>query len=429
MTFLSSMFKAFSGGDYKFGCGCSTDYENGFVVTIKGNSKNNTLFGTDEGDVIDGGHGNDRLFGGLGDDVFFAGYGKDHYDGGDGFDTVVISGTSVDIFGYCIDLLKGKDQYGNSYVSIEGLIGGRNDDVFIGNAADNIFDGGCGNDKLYGGEGNDKLIMSFGRDILDGGAGRDIVDIVDSDMANHKFIIDLNKGFDNFGNKYISIEAIAAGNRDDVVIGNSEDNGFSGSDGNDSLYGGDGNDVLRGQGDDDFLDGGNGDDNLQGGDGDDVLVGGEGDDILQGGSGNDLLIGGPGNDSLSGGDGDDVIIGGLGRDNLVGETLLSGGLGADTFVFENVGDSTPTSSDFIRDFSGLEGDIIDLSKIDAVAGGIDDAFVVVDQFNGSAGQLTLNYITSTNGFVVSGDVDGDGLADFRFTVQNYASLTADDFVL
>lgn len=429
MTFLSSIFNSLSNGEYKYNCGCNNYGDDKLIVTIKGNFKNNTLYGTNGNDVFDGGYGNDRLFGGFGDDVFFAGFGKDYYDGGDGFDTVIIAGTSVDLFGYCIDLAKGKDQYGNSYVSIEGLVGGRKDDVFIGNSSDNIFDGGCGNDKLYGGDGNDKLIMSFGRDILDGGSGRDIVDISNSDMAEYKFIIDLNKGYDNYGNKYISIEAVAAGNKDDIVIGNSEDNGFSGSDGNDSLYGGDGNDVLRGQGDNDLLDGGKGNDNLQGGDGDDVLVGGEGDDILQGGAGNDLLIGGLGNDSLSGGDGDDIIIGGLGRDNLVGETLLSGGLGADTFVFEDIGDSTPTSSDFIRDFSGLEGDLIDLSKIDAIVGGSDDAFVVVDQFSGSAGQLTLNYIISTNGFVVSGDVDGDGLADFRFTVQNYASLTADDFVL
>ena len=64
--------------------------------------------------------------------------------------------------------------------------------------------------------------------------------------------------------------------------------------------------------------------------------------------------------------------------------------------------------DRIRDFSGAEGDKIDLSLIDAntVLGGNND-FVLTPNFTGTAGQLTITFDPAT-GSLVRGDVNGDG---------------------
>jgi hypothetical protein len=87
-----------------------------------------------------------------------------------------------------------------------------------------------------------------------------------------------------------------AGNSNDLLIGDADNNILSSGDGNDFLYGNDGIDILIG------------------GDGNDTLDGGEGDDTLYGGAGNDILDGGEGSDALSGGAGDDFLMGGAGND-------------------------------------------------------------------------------------------------------------------
>jgi hypothetical protein len=59
---------------------------------------------------------------------------------------------------------------------------------------------------------------------------------------------------------------------------------------------------------------------------------------------------------------------------------LTGGLGADTFVFSNAITSgvTPTTRDVITDFNHSQGDKIDLSKIDAFLGTLDNNGVETD---------------------------------------------------
>ncbi|MFC3079842.1 Ig-like domain-containing protein [Phenylobacterium terrae] len=199
-----------------------------------------------------------------------------------------------------------------------------------------------------------------------------------------------------------------------------EDLRLGGGAGVDSLAGGWGNDSLFGGSGVDTVSGGRGDDQLLGESGDDSLDGGRGRDTLEGGSGADTLSGGLGDDRLVGDSADDRLVGGSGADTLLG------GAGGDRFVFETLADFDPAGRDWIADFR--QPDRIDLSAIDAqtdLAGDQAFAFIGSDAFT-AAGQLRAVRDGALQ--IVSGDVDGDGQADFSFQVSA-ARLGAGDFLL
>ena len=127
-----------------------------------------------------------------------------------------------------------------------------------------------------------------------------------------------------------------------------------------------------------------------------------GDDYLYGAAGNDTLLGGGGNDKLYGGNQNDRLTGGLGLDRLDGEG------GADTFHFDSIAESPYSARDTIIGFSGVGGDRIDLSAIDAstlISGNQTFTFIGSDPFT-AAGQLRFS------GGILSADVNGDRIADF-----------------
>jgi Ca2+-binding RTX toxin-like protein len=179
--------------------------------------------------------------------------------------------------------------------------------------------------------------------------------------------------------------------------GTSKDNRLSGDAGSNKIHGGGGHDRIEGR------------------QGDDTLFGGRGDDSLLGGRGADRLIGGAGNDRL---------IGGAGADEL------AGGAGADRFIFRRLGESPAAAPDAITDFSRAEGDRIILRSIDA------DTNVIGDQqfsFKGQAGFHNvageLRYQRSGSDTLISGDIDGDGVADFAIVVNGHINFQAGDFIL
>jgi Ca2+-binding RTX toxin-like protein len=140
--------------------------------------------------------------------------------------------------------------------------------------------------------------------------------------------------------------------------------------------------------------------------GSDALLGADGNDILSGSGGDDWISGGAGSDRINGGAGDDVIYGGLGADTLTGST------GADRFVYWVTQDSTATETDLVQDFNAAQGDLIDVSLVDADANQAgDQAFVEVAAFTGVAGQMTATYVAATFRTVLSFDTNGDGQAD------------------
>lgn len=85
---------------------------------------------------------------------------------------------------------------------------------------------------------------------------------------------------------------------------------------------------------------------------------------------------------------------------------------------------TVEMGDVIRDFAA--GDRIDLRLIDAnsTRGG-DQAFTFIGAtaFTGVAGQLRYDGIT------LSGDTNGDGIADFTVALANQTTLTTGDLFL
>ncbi len=197
------------------------------------------------------------------------------------------------------------------------------------------------------------------------------------------------------------------------------------------VIGTNGKDKLNGTAKADYIEGRGGNDTLYGHGGNDQLMGGAGNDQLYGGAGNDRLNGGAGNDSLQGGAGDDILIGGPGRDTM------EGGAGSDTFVFRKMSDFAPgqTFGDFdsIMDFE-VGRDKIDLRPIDPKPGTAgDQAFSVVNQFNGDRGELMINSLGSGSGFYyIVIDVDGDINPDAVFVVNmklTTMNLSASDFLL
>ena len=251
------------------------------------------------------------------------------------------------------------------------------------------------------------------------------------------------------------------GEGNDIIYSITGSGNFYGGAGNDYLqnenysafnlmYGGDGNDVLRpfgggvayGDGGSDHLIGNANGDRLYGGDGDDSdqvsITAGTGaigytatvDGGLSGYGGNDYLDGGEGNDTLDGGEGDDELYGGPGSDRLrgdVGRDVLWGGSGVDLFDFNTTGDSVKgIRRDVIRDFDRADGDKIDLVGIDARFGSaLDDPFKFIGKkgFHEKPGELRFKNSQ------LSGDVDGDGKADFEIKVVGLDKATGDDFLL
>lgn len=131
--------------------------------------------GTVQGSIL-GGTGNDRLLTGLGNNALFGQDGNDTLAGGVGADQLS-GGTGVDIAYYAtatgavvVSLLgpslNAGEAAGDTFNSVENLIGSNFDDYLYGNNAANSISGGAGNDIIKGFAGNDRLAGGTGADIF-----------------------------------------------------------------------------------------------------------------------------------------------------------------------------------------------------------------------------------------------------------------------
>jgi Ca2+-binding RTX toxin-like protein len=324
-----------------------------------------------------------------------------------------------------------------------------------GDDLDNLLDGAAGADAMSGGKGNDTYIVD---NVLDR-AFEALNEGVDTVLSSVTF-----KLGSNVENLTLTGAGAVNGN------GNALDNVIIGNDAANTLYGSAGSDSLTANGGNDILDGGTGADALAGGAGNDTYIvdnaldtvsesAGEGtdlvkssvswtlgaetenltllgalaidgtgnalDNVISGNNGVNSLGGGGGNDTLWGYGGNDTLIGGAGKDTLIG------GTGNDTFLFAggDFGGATTVTADRITDFTGGQ-DKIDLTQLDAntLSGG-DQAFSFIGSaaFSGTAGELHYQQIGGNT--YISGDTNGDGLADFMIKLDGLHTLVSADFGL
>ncbi len=130
--------------------------------------------------------------------------------------------------------------------------------------------------------------------------------------------------------------------------------------------------------------------------------------------------------AIDGNVGDDTLRGGGGAD------VLTGGGGQKLYIIATLSDSTVAASgrDLITDFSVAAGDRIDVHFLDAdTTVGLDQKFTFIGTsgFEGIAGQLRYTDFGTATG--ISGDVNGDAVADFAILLSGSQTLTASNFIL
>ncbi|NEP27392.1 calcium-binding protein [Moorena sp. SIO3I6] len=256
------------------------------------------------------------------------------------------------------------DNFDNTIYGTSGndsLYGYGGSDTMYGGSGNDYLSGGFGNDYLSGGSGNDYLSGDIGSDTMYGGSGNDIY--VFDDLGD-VIVENVNSGIDTV---YTNLNYTLGDNLENLILianvhfgyGNSLNNRIDGNSFHNDLWGKSGNDSLHGN---------------------------AGNDALRGDLGNDYLNGGSDNDYLFGGYNHDVLIGGSGHDYLKGyevngyweRDVLTGGIGADTFVLGNKSSNTIAYSGdggygyaTITDFNSAQGDKVRLG--------------------GSIGGYTMNY--------------------------------------
>ncbi len=207
-----------------------------FDDVLTGDAGNNRINGRDGNDVIMGGDGDDHLIGGAG---------MDSIDGGNGVDTASYefagSGVSVNLFtgGY------GGRAGGDTYRSIENVLGSDHDDIITGDFLANRISGGLGDDVLNGDGGNDQLVGGAGADSLDGGNGVDTANYAGASAAIALSLATGGTAGDAAGDTFANIEFVVGTSFGDTIAGNDRNNRLTGGDGADSLDGL-GDDVITG---------------------------------------------------------------------------------------------------------------------------------------------------------------------------------------
>jgi Ca2+-binding RTX toxin-like protein len=334
---------------------------------------------TNGADRIFGAGGNDLIFGLDGNDEIKGGGGADTFSGGGGTDTVNYTDSSAGVF---VDLLSGDGRKGtaegDTFFSIENVIGSGHDDDLVGNDGVNALQGLDGADTLKGFGGNDTLRGDNGNDILNGGAG---ADTMMGNFGNDTYIVDdhddvvsesAGQGIDTVlaSVSYTlpagaDVETLATTNDNGTapldLVGNSSGNVIRGNNGDNYINGAGGNDQLIGLGGNDFYyvdsmsdivveSAGQGFDavvtsasyTLPAGADIESLVAGiqtSGPFELTGNASGNYIRGNSGNNVINGGDGNDELHGFGGQDSFLFNTPLNAALNMDTITDFGVDDT------------------------------------------------------------------------------------------
>jgi Ca2+-binding RTX toxin-like protein len=371
--------------------------------TIEGSAGNDALVGTIAQETLYGRAGDDTLNGGAGPDTMVGGSGNDTYivdslgdvvieAPGEGTDTVKASVGSRTNVSQIYKLPAEVENLLGTAAVAQGVSGNAlNNAITMGNGGDLVLLHDGGDDTVIGGGGNDFIYYGgafTNGDRNDGGAGTDTVGLIGSYVIT----------FD--ADDLVSIEKLAAYSAGDATGAVANNYNFTMIDAN----------VAAGT---------------------QMLVIAQSllahEKLTFDGSaetdGKFYVKGGRGNDTITGGLGNDTIFGHLGAD------VLKGGGGNDVFQYVKAEESTATSRDTILDFSA--GDKINLVGIDADPvreGNNGFTFLGTAAFTNKVGQLRA--YEANGGWVVEGDIDGDGTADLVIEVQTVGghALVAADFL-
>lgn len=306
------------------------------VENAAGSNFADSITGDAAGNYLLGLLGDDTLNGGDGDDLLEGGAGADMLRGGAGFDFATYGGAAAGVTASLIGGTEGGEAAGDTFASVEGLLGSAFGDSLTGDSASNviqgyagndILDGGGGIDQLIGGDGDDTIIGGTGNDLLAGGTGADTfmylsaVESQSTPQIAPDVISDFQSGVDKIDisglqptNVSITQDGIYT-----LVSAQSASGAF----------------AVRVTGT--------------------VAIG----DIIQTATGSQIN-GTAGADTLAGTNGADVLAGGAGAD------VLTGGLGADTFRYTATSDSPQDAGDYITDFQ-TASDRLDLTALNTSA--------------------------------------------------------------
>ncbi|MBP6012573.1 MAG: hypothetical protein KBA31_10130 [Alphaproteobacteria bacterium] len=442
------------------------------IENVVGSSGNNTITGNGGANVLRGLGGNDILDGAGGNDTAaFSGTVANHSFSLSGASLVVADNragnpdgtdtlTNIEAVlfgGATLTLRLGTNgavgDTVNGTNANELLLGFNGNDTLNGGGGDDFLIGGAGTDTLNGGTGDDTIVGAIGdgNDNINGGGNTDTLDLSAGTVA-----VTVNLGnvvqqtiSSQFGNDTLAgIENLIGGSASDTLTGaNNVANIIEGGAGNDILNGGAGagTDVTVFSGPvESYGFGLSGTslvvtDNRAGSpDGQDTLsnfeaiqfgsqtltlrlgTSGAGGDTITGNGAAELILGFNGNDLLDGNGGADVMVGGAGVDRF--------------FFDDNDSGTTATTRDTILDFLHLS-DRIDLSGIDAIAGGGDQAFIFDAVAVAGSGLLANQHVgffhTTIDGVdhtIIEGNITGNpGAVDFQIDLLGNINLTSADF--
>lgn len=244
------------------------------------------------------------------------------------------------------------------------VTGTAGNDRYVGSRFDDSLSGAAGNDVLTGNDGNDVLDGGASADRMVGGLGNDTFRI---DRTTDVVTEAANGGSDTI------ISAGVAINLENLVNVENAALDLAGTTAASLI----GNAIAN------------------------RLTGNNGANAITGGAGNDTLVGNGGADDLRGGTGADVMTGGAAADDFIFAQASHAGIGA--------------TRDQIRDFTAGSDDI----QLDFMAGG---RFIGFAAFSGAEDEV--RYIRSTG--ILSGDVNGDRVADWELLIVNKVALTTAD---
>jgi Ca2+-binding RTX toxin-like protein len=144
------------------------------IENLSGSKFSDALAGNSSANKLKGGGGKDTLSGGSGNDVLNGGTSADKLSGGKGTDYASYADAKAGVKAYLSKPSSNRGEAtGDTYSSIEALVGSKFTDTLTGNAGTNTINGAGGNDLLSGGSGNDFLQGGTGKDRMSGGSGAD----------------------------------------------------------------------------------------------------------------------------------------------------------------------------------------------------------------------------------------------------------------